>query len=54
MNETERPDEEQGSEDLSQSEEKTDREEGGPTSGEGEAPEEGAESTRPNPMPSHE
>ena len=35
-------------------EEKTDREEGGPTSGDGEAPQEGAESTRPNPMPAHE
>ncbi|HEX2129326.1 MAG TPA: hypothetical protein VHF58_08940 [Solirubrobacterales bacterium] len=32
MTETERPDEAQESEDLSQSEEKTDREEGGPTS----------------------
>jgi hypothetical protein len=37
-----------------QVEEKTDREEGGPSGGDGEAPEEGAEGTRPNPMPSHE
>ena len=44
-----------GTEPQTDSEEKTDREEGGPTGVEGEpAPEEGAESTRPNPMPAHE